>query len=252
MYSGFALPVPLIVGIVSRAYRDDARRLNRFTSRDWAWLRSRTRRDGSDRGRQVQRRPEAQRRAVRRLDRRPADLGSGHVLHQPRPAVVAQRRDVRARLVRARRRPARRRSHRDGHQGPATPWPGCAPVGCRCAGHAGSTAPGRARSPAIHRTRSPPNLSHTPDLPQHGLDIPPLFVPAPDFLSGTWNRYDLPGATLMMRHSPHLTRQAIGKPAACSEAITHLAQATLEEMPRHPTQSSGGANWAGALVGRLA
>jgi formate dehydrogenase subunit gamma len=46
VYSGFALPVPLIVGIVSRGYRDDARRLNRFTSRDWAWLRSRTRRDG--------------------------------------------------------------------------------------------------------------------------------------------------------------------------------------------------------------
>jgi formate dehydrogenase subunit gamma len=47
VYSGFALPVPLVVGIVSRAYRDDVRRLNRFTPRDWAWLRSRTRRDGA-------------------------------------------------------------------------------------------------------------------------------------------------------------------------------------------------------------
>jgi formate dehydrogenase subunit gamma len=47
VYSGFALPVAPIVGIVSRAYRDDARRLNRFTSRDWAWLRSHTRRDGT-------------------------------------------------------------------------------------------------------------------------------------------------------------------------------------------------------------
>ena len=47
VYSGFALPVPLIVGILSRGYRDDARRLNRFTPRDWAWLRSRSRRDGS-------------------------------------------------------------------------------------------------------------------------------------------------------------------------------------------------------------
>jgi formate dehydrogenase subunit gamma len=46
VYSGFALPVPLIAGIVSRSFRDDARRLNRFTSRDWAWLRSGTRRDG--------------------------------------------------------------------------------------------------------------------------------------------------------------------------------------------------------------
>ena len=47
VFSGFALPVPLIVGVVSRSYRDDARRLNRFTSRDWAWLRSRTRREGA-------------------------------------------------------------------------------------------------------------------------------------------------------------------------------------------------------------
>jgi formate dehydrogenase subunit gamma len=47
VFSGLALPVPLVVGLVSRSYRDDARRLNRFTSRDWAWLRSRTRRDGT-------------------------------------------------------------------------------------------------------------------------------------------------------------------------------------------------------------
>jgi formate dehydrogenase subunit gamma len=47
VYSGFALPVPLLAGIISRSFRDDARRLNRFTSLDWAWLRSRTRRDGT-------------------------------------------------------------------------------------------------------------------------------------------------------------------------------------------------------------
>ncbi len=47
VWSGFALPVPLVVGILSRAYRDDVRRLNGFTSRDWLWLRSRARRDGT-------------------------------------------------------------------------------------------------------------------------------------------------------------------------------------------------------------
>jgi formate dehydrogenase subunit gamma len=47
VFSGFALPVPVLAGIASRTYRDDTRRLNRFTPRDWAWLRSRTRRDGT-------------------------------------------------------------------------------------------------------------------------------------------------------------------------------------------------------------
>ncbi|MDX6360594.1 MAG: formate dehydrogenase subunit gamma [Nocardioidaceae bacterium] len=47
VYSGFALPVPLLAGLAARSYRDDARRLNRFTPRDWAWLRSKNRRDGT-------------------------------------------------------------------------------------------------------------------------------------------------------------------------------------------------------------
>src|SRR4051812_45376232 len=47
VFSGLGLPVPLFVGLVSRSYRDDTRRLNRFTSGDWAWLRSRSRRDGT-------------------------------------------------------------------------------------------------------------------------------------------------------------------------------------------------------------
>lgn len=47
VYSGFALPVPLLIGLVSAAYRADLRRLNRFTPSDWLWLRSRQRRDGT-------------------------------------------------------------------------------------------------------------------------------------------------------------------------------------------------------------
>jgi formate dehydrogenase subunit gamma len=47
VWCGFAIPVPLIVGLVSRTYRLDLGRLNRFTSLDWRWLRSRSRRDGS-------------------------------------------------------------------------------------------------------------------------------------------------------------------------------------------------------------
>jgi formate dehydrogenase subunit gamma len=46
VYCGFALPVPVLLGLASRAFRSDLRRLNRFTPSDWRWLRSRTRRDG--------------------------------------------------------------------------------------------------------------------------------------------------------------------------------------------------------------
>ena len=46
IYCGFVLPVPMIAGLASRAYRIDGRRLNRFTRADWRWLRTRTRRDG--------------------------------------------------------------------------------------------------------------------------------------------------------------------------------------------------------------
>ena len=47
VWSGLALPVPMLVGALSAAYRSDVRRLNRFTPADWRWLRSRTRRDGT-------------------------------------------------------------------------------------------------------------------------------------------------------------------------------------------------------------
>ena len=47
VYCGFALPVPMLLGILSFAYRADLRSLGRFTLADRRWLRSRTRRDGT-------------------------------------------------------------------------------------------------------------------------------------------------------------------------------------------------------------
>jgi len=46
VWCGFALPVPMLLGAVSAAYRTDVRRLNRFTSADRDWLRSKDRRSG--------------------------------------------------------------------------------------------------------------------------------------------------------------------------------------------------------------
>lgn len=46
VYSGLALPVPLIAGLGFAAYRRDLRQLNRFSPADWQWLRSSSRRDG--------------------------------------------------------------------------------------------------------------------------------------------------------------------------------------------------------------
>ena len=46
VWTGFALPVPVLVGLAFRSVRADAAELDRFTARDWQWLRSRTRRDG--------------------------------------------------------------------------------------------------------------------------------------------------------------------------------------------------------------
>jgi formate dehydrogenase subunit gamma len=41
LYCGLALPVPMAAGVLSKAYRADARRLNRHTAQDLAWLRHR-------------------------------------------------------------------------------------------------------------------------------------------------------------------------------------------------------------------
>jgi formate dehydrogenase subunit gamma len=48
VYSGYLLPVPLLLGwLGSAALRIDTRRLNRFTPDDFQWLRSKNRRSGS-------------------------------------------------------------------------------------------------------------------------------------------------------------------------------------------------------------
>lgn len=44
--AGFALPVPLILALASKAFRKDADELNRFSPDDWKWLRSKGRRSG--------------------------------------------------------------------------------------------------------------------------------------------------------------------------------------------------------------
>ena len=46
VYAGFGLPLPILLGWLSRAFRRDAARLNRFSPQDWGWLRSRDRRSG--------------------------------------------------------------------------------------------------------------------------------------------------------------------------------------------------------------
>lgn len=46
VYAGLALPVPMLVGLLSRAFRTDVRAMERFGPYDWRWLRSRRRRTG--------------------------------------------------------------------------------------------------------------------------------------------------------------------------------------------------------------
>jgi len=46
IYSGIALPLPIVVGWLSKAFRADAGRLNRLGPADWEWLRSKDRRSG--------------------------------------------------------------------------------------------------------------------------------------------------------------------------------------------------------------
>lgn len=48
-WCGLALPVPVLVGLASVAFRADLRRLNRFTPGDGAWLRRRRERAGNRR-----------------------------------------------------------------------------------------------------------------------------------------------------------------------------------------------------------
>ena len=46
VYAGLALPLPILIGLTSRAFRNDLGRFNRFTPADWTWLRSKDRRTG--------------------------------------------------------------------------------------------------------------------------------------------------------------------------------------------------------------
>ncbi|MEO3784442.1 cytochrome b/b6 domain-containing protein [Actinocorallia sp. B10E7] len=48
VWAGFALPVPILLGLLSRGFREDLRRLDRFTPVDRQWLRRRDRRDVRD------------------------------------------------------------------------------------------------------------------------------------------------------------------------------------------------------------
>jgi formate dehydrogenase subunit gamma len=43
LWSGFALPVPVVAGWLSRSFRAEVRALNRFATTDWDWLRARIR-----------------------------------------------------------------------------------------------------------------------------------------------------------------------------------------------------------------
>jgi formate dehydrogenase gamma subunit len=44
VWCGFALPAPIVLGLLSRAFRADLGRLNRFVPADWEWLRRKDRR----------------------------------------------------------------------------------------------------------------------------------------------------------------------------------------------------------------
>ncbi|MBB4773894.1 cytochrome b/b6 domain-containing protein [Actinomadura livida] len=44
VWFGFSLPAPIVLGLMSRAFRADLRRFNRFAPHDWQWLRSGDRR----------------------------------------------------------------------------------------------------------------------------------------------------------------------------------------------------------------
>jgi formate dehydrogenase subunit gamma len=46
VYSGIALPIPILLGLLSRPFRADVRLLNRFLPVDRVWLRARDRRSG--------------------------------------------------------------------------------------------------------------------------------------------------------------------------------------------------------------
>ena len=109
VYCGLALPVPLLISLAGswgKGLRADLSRFNRWTADDRRWLRlssSRVRsekRPGSTVHREVQPRPETQRRVRRRGHRGHAGHRRGHALVQPVAAVVAHRRHLRPPVAR--------------------------------------------------------------------------------------------------------------------------------------------------------
>ncbi|MGX1157917.1 cytochrome b subunit of formate dehydrogenase [Streptomyces albogriseolus] len=143
-WSGLLLPVPVSAALVSRAFRADLARLNRFGPHDRVWLRAALRRD-----RRPASRPAEKFNAGQKLyaawiaGATLVMLGTGLLMWftHPHPAGLAHRRDLRPRLAGADRRHRPRRARRHGPRRPRGPP--------RSAHRLGPPGVGRARAPPV-------------------------------------------------------------------------------------------------------
>ena len=148
VWAGYALAAPLLLGLASSAYRADLGVLNRFTREDWRWLRSKNRRDGSfevgkfNAGQKLN--------AALTAGSIVVLLGTGTLMFWTGLVRLrlAHRRDVRARLVRARARAAGARPPVVRDRRPRRPVRGCGPAGSGGAGRRRSTRRGPPRRPS--------------------------------------------------------------------------------------------------------